>query len=597
MKKWLCVILTFAIVIAFGACTKDKDNSKETSATVVEENPFEEFMEITWLTQYGEKHIDGRWDEAELEEIFNVDIKVWPYDTLKADQMAALVAAGEIADFFFMSTAPRQPHDLYAEELTRSVPLDMIKNYLPGQYRLMEMMPIGFTYNLVPGTTDQYLGLTHIGMGGAQYFYDATCVNLDWLEAIGYQVDINSLKQVKIATEGFEWMNDNIYFGELDFSFQDTKDIMRKFTEDDPDGNGEDDTYAMVYLPESANSNMTQEGLFGFVHDLKYLYKDPSSGDIVPKYAYTPYRDYLAWVSEMLEKGYMRKLPGEQSWVNEYQAIAQTNKVGIMQAHRTAYMFPTNVTYVNYPPASILINTDKESRFVIGMIFNGPDGKRTNCTYDIDAYGVGSYRVDLFGKQVTDDKMSRILQILEYTTYSSEDNYNKFKFGLEGIHWKWAGEPYISTMITTPESELPEQYRGWPATFSLWVTYSVADKETQDAEKNGFWTFTAYAYATNLYERYACNPEKYISAVYMGQEMYDEYAALNAELSPQINVVVNDFKNRALKGEIANINTEWVQYIEQLYAAGLDQLIEKFFNNPEYKKYEPGDKFKLRGRP
>ena len=54
----------------------------------------------------------------------------------------------------------------------------MFKNYLPGYYRLLEMMPIGFKYNLVDGTTDQYLGITNIGFASAQYFYDATAVNL-----------------------------------------------------------------------------------------------------------------------------------------------------------------------------------------------------------------------------------------------------------------------------------------------------------------------------------------------------------------------------------------------------------------------------------
>ncbi len=611
MKRWLCLLLVISVVMTFGACAKESGESDVTTSgktttakattttqavTTTEANPFEEFMEITWLTQYGDRHVDGRWDEAELEERFNVAIEVWHNDSLNKEQMAALVAAGDIPDFFFMPASPRDPYGMYGEKLVRSVPLEAIRKYLPGQYELMEMMPIGFSYNLVPDKTDEYIGLTHIGMSGAQYFYDATCVNLDWLESIGYEVDTDTLKPVKISTEGFEWMNDNLFVGELDFTFEETNDIMRKFTEDDPDGNGEDDTYGMVYLPESNNTNMTQEGLFGFVSDWRYLYKDPNSGDIVPRFAYTPYRDYLAWISDMLTKGYMRRLPGELNWLVEWQAIAQTNKVGIMQAHRTAYMMPSNVTYVNYPPASILVNTDKESRFVIGMLLNGPEG-RTNCTYDIDVYGTGVYRVDYFGGEVSDEKMARILQMLQYTTYESEDNYNKFKFGLEGTHWKWAGEPYMSTMLTTTEADLPEKFRGWPATFSLWVTYSTADKETYDGEKNGYWTFPGYAYATNLYERYACIPEKFISDIYMGQEMGKAYNELNAKLSGQINTVVNDFKNRAIKGEIANFNTEWVQYIDQVYAAGLEELVDKFYNNPEYKKYDPGDKFKLRGRP
>ena len=68
------------------------------------------------------------------------------------------------------------------------------------------------------------------------------------------------------------------------------------------------------------------------------------------------------------------------------------------------------------------------------------------------------------------------------------------------------------------------------------------------------------------------------------------------ELIPSINSVVNDFKNRALQGQISNFNSEWVQYIDQLYAAGLGELVNDFYNNPDYKNYDPGDKYKIRGR-
>ena len=108
---------------------------------------------------------------------------------------------------------------------------------------------------------------------------------------MGFELDEDKMVPVKMTVEGYEKYNDNIYFTEGNFSFDDMKEIMRAFTEDDPDGNGEDDTYGMMYLPESAWTNMTQEGLFGFVHDLNYLYLDPTTKDVVPKYAYTPYRD------------------------------------------------------------------------------------------------------------------------------------------------------------------------------------------------------------------------------------------------------------------------------------------------------------------
>mgnify|MGYP000949115119 FL=1 len=94
MKKLISLLLVLAMLLSFAACkesTDEPDGSTTTKSTtttaatttaVVEENPFEDFMEITWLTQLNADWQEGRWDELELEEMFNVDIQMWPMDSL-----------------------------------------------------------------------------------------------------------------------------------------------------------------------------------------------------------------------------------------------------------------------------------------------------------------------------------------------------------------------------------------------------------------------------------------------------------------------------------------------------------------------------------
>ena len=573
---------------------QDTTTGSGTSQTTTEVNPFEEHLTITWLAQLNADYQDGRWDELELEEIFNVDLQVWAMDSRITEEMAALVAAGDIPDFFYMPGAPREPDSMYEEKLIRSVSLDMFKNYLPGYYELINSIPIGLTYNLVPGKTDEYLGVTFVNISGCQYFYDATAINLDWLEAIGYGIDESQMVPVKMTVEGYEKYNDNIFFAEGGFTFEELNDMMRKFTEDDPDGNGMDDTYAMMYLPESAWTNMTQEGLFGFVHDINYLYEDTITGDIVPKYAYTPYRDYLAWVSDSLNKGYMRKLPGEAAWTTEYQQTSLTNKMGIIQVNGGGYLALNSDTYRVYPPQNILLTVDEDARFVIGPMFTGPDGKLVDMTYNIDPFGVGRARVQMFGEQVDDKKLERILSILQYTVFSNTDNYYRYKNGIEGIHWKWSGEPYLSSMIATPASELAEQYRGQTNVFSLFVYPSAINNQVRNAQENGYWSYMAFMHANDLFEKYALNPAKFRSQVYMGSELWVKYNELNTQVNSEINTVVNDFKNRALNGQIANFNSEWSQYIDQLYSAGLQEMVDEIYNNSDFTDYDPGDKYTLR---
>lgn len=609
MKKLLCLLLVVALVIGLVACSttgekepsdgttsKTTTTAKTTTAvtttavtttetTVVEKNPLEEFFEITWLVQTNTTWREERWDELELEEMFNVDLQVWAEDGNNAERMAALMAAGDVPDYFFAPGIPKDPYGMYEDGLTRSITLQQMKDWVPTYVEQMARIPIGFSYNLVPGKTDEYIGFTHNNLGGSQYFYDATIVNLDWLEAVGYGMDEDKLQVVTFLGDRAPY-NGQLYVADGDYTFDDMNDILRAFTEDDPDGNGIDDTYGMLYLIESAWTNMTQEGLFGFCHDLNYRYKDTVTGDYVPKYAYTPYRDYLAWISENLTKGYMVPRPAVAGWVAEYQQMSLTNSYGIYGGHGGIGSA--------YPPMNIIETTGAKDRYVMGPIFSGPGGVKTDITYNIDPYGSGKGRVIFIGEQVDDAKLERICRILQYTTFNSYDTWLRYKYGIEGVHWKWEGEPYVTARISTPASELPEEYRGFLNVFSLWNYPSTVQQSVDFAISTDRWSYMPYMHANNLFEKYALNPGKYTSEAYMGRDLYNEFVKDNADANAQLNPIINDFKNRALAGTIANFNTEWTQYIDQLYANGLTQMVEKYYNNPDFAEYDPGDKFTIR---
>ncbi|HBN82445.1 MAG TPA: hypothetical protein DDZ89_01235, partial [Clostridiales bacterium] len=58
------------------AGTTKASTTTGTTTAEIEENPFEEFFEISWLDQLNADWREGRWDELELEEMFNVDLQV-----------------------------------------------------------------------------------------------------------------------------------------------------------------------------------------------------------------------------------------------------------------------------------------------------------------------------------------------------------------------------------------------------------------------------------------------------------------------------------------------------------------------------------------
>ena len=75
----------------------------------------------------------------------------------------------------------------------------------------------------------------------------------------------------------------------------------------------------------------------------------------------------------------------------------------------------------------------------------------------------------------------------------------------------------------------------------------------------------------------------------MDDDMFNEYTTKSKELSSSINTIVREFATRSWNGEIGNIDTEWTQYIDQLYQAGLEELVDKYYNNDKFKTYQIPD--------
>jgi hypothetical protein len=94
-----------------------------------------------------------------------------------------------------------------------------------------------------------------------------------------------------------------------------------------------------------------------------------------------------------------------------------------------------------------------------------------------------------------------------------------------------------------------------------------------------------FADSNQWVSKYCVEPYKYLNKMNMGKELFDQYTKEYAEYSPTINTAIADFAKRSWNGEIANLSTEWEQYINQLYSAGLEAIVDKYYNNEAFKPY------------
>ncbi|HBN85888.1 MAG TPA: hypothetical protein DDZ89_18835, partial [Clostridiales bacterium] len=135
------------------------------------------------------------------------------------------------------------------------------------------------------------------------------------------------------------------------------------------------------------------------------------------------------------------------------------------------------------------------------------------------------------------------------------------------------------------KSKIPRKYAN-DAIQSIFATDKfLIDYRKWSMVSEWFMQLYDFQYKNDWFINYSLEPDKLINRLYMGNEMYDEYIVLRDKINPDIMTVANDFRNKAFKGELADINAEWSNYIDALYNAGLQEYV-KIFNRSEFGVYD-----------
>lgn len=577
---------TTKAVTTTAAQTTAAQSTTTNAETTTEANPFAKHLELTYLVRFTDKYDEVRWDELELEEKFNIDIQVWTIDAYNAEQCTMMAAAGDWADTGYVNGY--DPYRAYDEGLTRNISLEQIRNMLPEYYAILESNPIGFKVNHVEDEPGHYYGLSFC-YAQNNYWYHVNCFRLDWLENVGYAID--DLTEVRITAESFQQCAEGVVFlSNHIFSYEEYLDILRAFTEDDPDGNGNDDTYGAMWplTGPSYGSHWTDiyTGMFGITQSYTtWLYYDEISGNYVPSYAHPGWRDFLIFINDMLTKGYMKymvDIAGGDYAGNFYGAVL-TGAYGHFPLDTWFNMNPGSPVRIENGIPQGIQKVHPDARFVVVPAIVGPDGIGGNKRYVDLPFRDGAYGTWTFGHGCTDEKLERALALLRYTHFTDEGFY-RYYYGIEGIHYTWSGEPYNSAVILTDASKIPRKY----ANSAIQAIFAT-DKFLMDFKKwsmvsEWFMQLCDFQVQNGWYMKYTLEPDKLISRLYMGNEMYDEYIELRNNVNSDIMTIANDFRNKAFNGELADIYAEWGNYIDALYRAGLEQYVE-IFNRPEFGLY------------
>lgn len=293
-RKPTVLVIILAAILVLSGCKQvvkvPEDTNKTTENDKQEPVTSNEKIELSWVSWNCGDIEDGNFVEKKLEEKFNLEIKVKKVDLSKSQQVDLMLASGEMPDCGWLFKGARDMH--YDQELTRTIPIDMLRQYAPNYSKLLDEYPILWKINASDEDDKQLIALPGCNPAGTDgQYYFSSFYRYDWLQKIGMEPST----PVEMTSEG-------IYITEKGYTLDDFKVILDKFVNEDPDGNGVADTYGMIGYT-GANSWITIQRAFGFQEGFS-LEED---GKAIMPYSSQRYKDYVKYVHSLYKDGLLDK--------------------------------------------------------------------------------------------------------------------------------------------------------------------------------------------------------------------------------------------------------------------------------------------------
>lgn len=389
MKLGIALLLSFSLLAAGCSSNGNGNNVNNTSAAegaantpAAKEAPIEiTFAASTWDVPTE----DNNYVQKYLEQKYNVKI----INMRVTDENFKLkIAANEIPDIFPQTPTETDMVTWAKQGVIANVSVDEIKQYMPKYVTDVESVdPNAWDIGLVDGKN---YGIPRVWLNGSTGFIPT--YNNGWLKAIGYSEPPKTLEE-------FE-------------------DVLTKFRNNDPDGNGQKDTYGMSGRGKNARNQLFNE-VYAAYGVNPYQFMEASDGTIT----WGGIMNESLEATKQLNKWYNSDLIDPEFMTDDNGLMGQkfnSKKIGIIDTNMYHHLFGQLQTFTD---------NGIEPAFGKGLI--GPAGKSLEMSN-------GALQTPLMlGVQVEKDdkKRIKILQILEEIA-TNDETYLTTAFGESGVSYE-----------------------------------------------------------------------------------------------------------------------------------------------------------------
>jgi len=359
---------------------------------------------ITWMGgPFWSRGQEGGYTERLLEEALNVEITPVCTDKTAYSKLKPLLFAGGGPPDITWDGDPIHVQQDKHHGFVLEIPFDVIQRYAPTYFRIVTENNGHYPYTWWYADVDgKNFGIPNMFNDGA--FSRPGIWRMDWLANVGITNKPETLAEFHEA--------------------------FRRFTFDDPDGNGKDDTYGMT-------GNLT--GWYTFFSEFFGAF------DVLP-FDWMRRRDKIVYGG--IEPGTKEALALLRDWYADGVIDPDFVTDGLGGGKRVIKKFQTGRTgYLGneawYPKhfkpdysnatVNIMAQLDPDAVIEAGPFPVGPDGHR-GARY----WGPGG-NVFVFGRHLRKEpaKIIRILKIVEHMLTSGEEFYSRCMRGERGLHFEY----------------------------------------------------------------------------------------------------------------------------------------------------------------
>lgn len=237
-------------------------------------------------------------------------------------------------------------------------------------------------------------------------------------------------------------------------------EMARKFTEEDPDGNGVDDTFGFAYI-DDGDKELPHAGFT----TLAVAMGAPNvwgevDGKITPYFETEEYMETLNLFKDMYDKGYMNE---------DFYLIKGNDKYSPMNSGKAGMMM-TSASNAAVPGGKFdpLLAVDPNAKIAYTNTLIGAEGVPvTNSLITVGAIGALVFPK----KSVSEEELDRIFEIIELLN-TDEELYRLANFGVEGLHYDM-----VDGQISQTDEQIELRSNDGSTLSMDWLPTSIAQKD------------------------------------------------------------------------------------------------------------------------